>query len=123
MEYDASVEPRRSGAAGTPRRRPSGEAPNTPEQYELLLAKLAEAERELEEGATGRNGYLETASSIVFGLLSSLDFKQGGELAPRLAGIYGYIANELLSVSRTGDAVQLVHLKDIITTLQESWKC
>jgi flagellin-specific chaperone FliS len=93
-----------------------------PEQYELLLSKIGRAERELESGpGIVRSGHLEEASGIVFDLLYSLDFKHGGELVPRLAALYGYIANELLNVGRTGDRVQLGHLRDMITTLRQSW--
>lgn len=93
-----------------------------PEQYELLLSELADAERDLESGeSVGRSGHLEEASGIVFDLLYSLDFKRGGELVPRLAALYGYIASELLNVGKTGDRVKLVHLRDMITTLRQSW--
>ncbi|HTE44457.1 MAG TPA: flagellar protein FliS [Gemmatimonadaceae bacterium] len=95
---------------------------HVPEQYDLLLSKLARAERELENGDTaGRSGHLEDASGIVFDLLYSLDYKHGGELVPRLAALYGYIGNELLNVGRTGDRAQLSHLKDMITSLRASW--
>jgi flagellin-specific chaperone FliS len=93
-----------------------------PGQYELLLGKLTRAERELElAGDGGTSASLEEASSIVFELLYSLDFKRGGELVPRLAALYGYIGNELMNVARTGDRVQLGHLRDMITTLRQSW--
>ena len=93
-----------------------------PDQYELLLGKLTRAEHEIEEGdSMGRSRHLEEASSIVFDLLYSLDFKNGGELVPRLAALYGYIANELLHVGRTGDRAKLTHLRDMITTLRQSW--
>ncbi|HXT19053.1 MAG TPA: flagellar protein FliS [Gemmatimonadaceae bacterium] len=96
--------------------------PSVPEQYELLLAKLAKAERELEDPeSAGRSRHLEEASGIVFDLLYTLDFRHGGELVPRLAALYGYIANELLNVGRTGDRTQLVHLRDMISTLMQSW--
>ncbi len=95
--------------------------PTIPDQYELLLAKLTHADRELDEGQGGRSGHLEEASGIVFDLLYSLDFKSGGELVPRLAALYGYIANELLQVGRTGDRAQLAHLRDMITSLRQSW--
>ena len=93
-----------------------------PAQYDLLLAKLSLAEAELEtNGLGGRGAHLEEASGIVFDLLYSLDFKNGGELVPRLAALYGYIGNELLSVGRTGDRVQMGHLRDMIETLRQSW--
>jgi flagellar biosynthetic protein FliS len=93
-----------------------------PEQYELLLAKLARAERELEaEDVAVRGSHLEEASGIVFDLLYSLDFRHGGELVPRLAALYGYIANQLLIVGKSRDRAQLAHLRDMITTLRQSW--
>ena len=93
-----------------------------PAQYDLLLAKIALADHELEmNGIGGRGAHLEEASGIVFDLLYSLDFKNGGELVPRLAALYGYIGNELLNVGRAGDRVQLGHLRDMIETLKQSW--
>ncbi len=120
IERDASRTPRHIRVV--PPESTPAEPDNTPQQYELLLTKLARAQRELEGGSSeGRNAYLEAASAIVFDLLYSLDFKRGGELVPRLAAIYGYIGNELLTISRTGDAEQLEHLSDMITTLRQSW--
>jgi Flagellin-specific chaperone FliS len=93
-----------------------------PQQYELLLGKLARAERELAAGNTsGRTRYLEEASAVVFDLLYHLDFKHGGELVPRLAGLYGYVANELLNVGRSGDLTKLRHVQDMIRSLRRSW--
>ncbi len=39
------------------------------------------------------------ASNMVLELLGELDFKRGGDVAPRLANLYGYVAGELLNVS------------------------
>jgi flagellin-specific chaperone FliS len=99
------------------------EEQNIPDQYALLLDRLSQAERELDGGESyGHRVYLEEASGVVFDLLYSLDFKNGGELVPRLAALYGYIANELLSVSRSGSRESLYHLQDMITTLKQSWE-
>ena len=96
--------------------------PTVPEQYEQLLAKLASAASEFESGETeGRSTHLEEASGIVFDLLYCLNFREGGELVPRLAAVYGYIANQILAVGRSRDKAQLALLKDIITTLRQSW--
>jgi flagellar protein FliS len=111
-----------AGAASMPGASGAVADRGVPEQYEVLLATLARAERELEsESGAGRSSALEEASGIVFDLLYSLDFKHGGELVPRLAALYGYIANELLNVGKTGDRVRLVHLRDMITALRQSW--
>jgi flagellar biosynthetic protein FliS len=91
-------------------------------RYDALLGTLSRAERELEVDDGGiRGAALQEASSIVFDLLYALDFRRGGEMVPRLAALYGYIGNELLNVSRTGDRAQLAHLRDMITTLRQSW--
>lgn len=93
-----------------------------PDQYERLLANLARADRELQgPDGSGRSSHLEEASTIVFDLLYSLDFRNGGELVPRLAALYGYFANELLAVGRTRDRAQLTRLRDMIATLRQSW--
>jgi len=114
-----------AGLRPAPRHSDDGQGPadvGVPEQYEQLLGKLAKAERELEAGAGGgRSGSLEEASAIVFDLLYALDFRHGGEMVPRLAALYGYIGNELLNVGRTGDRVQLTHLRDMVATLRKSW--
>ena len=92
-------------------------------RYDQLLAKLARAERELEARTQdARADSLVEASAIVFDLLYALDFRRGGEVVPRLAALYGYLGNELLSVGRTGDKRQLAHLRDMITTLKQSWR-
>ena len=101
--------------------RGAGAELTVPDQYELLLAKLARAERELKDEPNGRGSELEEASGIVFDLLYSLDFRAGGEVAPRLAALYGYIANELLTIGRNHDRAQLNHVRDIVATLHKSW--
>lgn len=44
-------------------------------------------------------GCLVDASTTVLELLRDLDFKRGGDVAPRLASLYGYVAGELLAVN------------------------
>jgi hypothetical protein len=39
------------------------------------------------------------ASSMVLQAIRNLDFKRGGDVAPRLASLYGYVAGELLNVN------------------------
>jgi flagellin-specific chaperone FliS len=94
-----------------------------PDRYERLIATLAIAERELVTvDEAGRTACLEEASAIVFDLLYSLDFKHGGETVPRLAALYGYVAKELLAIGKSGDREKLAQLRDMITTLMQSWR-
>ena len=93
-----------------------------PQRYDELLVKLAEADRELERhDVPGRSSHLEEASAIIFDLLYSLDFRQGGELVPRFAALYGYIASQLLLIGKTRNRTDLNHLRDMIRSLKESW--
>lgn len=127
-------------AAGTPQDRPRADeradiaseeldaisaasaAQRIPGRYEELLEKLADADRELEQHETpGRSSHLEEASAIVFDLLYSLDFRQGGELVPRLAALYGYIASQLLVIGKSRSRTDLMHIRDMIRTLKQSW--
>lgn len=46
----------------------------------------------------GSHTCLVDASNLVLEFLRDLDFKRGGDVAPRLATLYGYVAGELLNV-------------------------
>lgn len=97
-------------------------AQRIPERYEQLLAKLADADRDLEQHEIpGRSSHLEEASAIIFDLLYSLDFRHGGELVPRLAALYGYIASQLLVIGKSRNRTDLTHVRDIIRSLKRSW--
>jgi flagellar biosynthetic protein FliS len=97
-------------------------AQRTPDKYEQLLAKLSDADRDLElHDVPGRSSHLEEASAIVFDLLYSLDYRQGGELVPRLAALYGYVATQLLVIGKTRNRSDLNHIRDIIRSLRQSW--
>src|SRR3954471_12597649 len=109
-------------STGTPKSAAAVADQNIPGQYELLLSKLAHAERDMESGEMeGRSRHLEEASGIVFDLLYSLDFRHGGELVPRLAALYGYIANQLLLIGKTRSRADLGHVRDMIKSLRRSW--
>jgi flagellin-specific chaperone FliS len=117
----------KAGAKLSPEAPPVGKAraaeAKVSERYSQLLGTLALADRALETGDGARRGEsLAEASGIVFDLLYSLDFRCGGETVPRLAAIYGYIGNELLSVGRTGDRQHLAQLRDMVATLRNSWQ-
>ncbi|HEY4132910.1 MAG TPA: flagellar protein FliS [Gemmatimonadaceae bacterium] len=93
-----------------------------PAKYDELLVKLADADRDLEvRDLPGRSSHLEEASGIIFDLLYSLDFRQGGELVPRLAALYGYIASQLLLIGKSRNRTELTHVRDMIKSLKQSW--
>jgi flagellar protein FliS len=90
--------------------------------YEHLLANLRRAAVQIErKDVEGRTKSLERASDIVFELLSALDMDAGGELASRLAALYGYFIGEISAVGRTLETQRLERLTALVSTLHGSW--
>lgn len=90
--------------------------------YEHLLVSLRRAALQIESrNIEGKAQALEKASEIVFELLASLNFEVGGELASRLAALYGWFITEISEVSRTLDRPRLERLIEIVRTLHEAW--
>jgi len=90
--------------------------------YEGLLKRLRQAGKQIAAGdIEGKSESLQKASAIVYELLGSLDFEAGGELASRLAGLYGYFAQEIMEIGRTQDVQRLEALTEMIASLHEAW--
>jgi flagellar secretion chaperone FliS len=90
--------------------------------YEGLLKNLRRAGKQIGVGdLEGKSESLQKASAIVYELLGSLDFEAGGELASRLAGLYGYFAREIMEVSRTLDRIRLDSLTEMVAGLHQAW--
>ena len=90
--------------------------------YEGLLRNLRRAGKQIQAGdIEGKSESLGKASAIVFELLGSLDFEAGGELASRLAGLYGYFAREIGDIGRTLDLKRLDALVQMIDGLHDAW--
>jgi len=100
---------------------------SSPEQlvlllYEHLLVSLRRATLQIQKrDIEGKATSLQRASDIVFELLASLNFEAGGELASRLAALYGWFITEITDVSRTLDRPRLERLIAIVGTLHEAW--
>lgn len=91
--------------------------------YEGLLKRLRQAGKQIGAGdLEGKGESLQKASAIVYELLGSLDFEAGGELASRLAGLYGYFAQEIMEIGRTLDPERLDALIEMIASLHEAWE-
>lgn len=55
------------------------------------------------------------------GLLASLDMRQGGELAERLAALYEYISRRLLWANLKNDLAALDEAKTLLSELHSAW--
>lgn len=90
--------------------------------YERLLSHLRRAAAQIEQGdLEGKASSLTSATEIVFELLSSLDFEAGGDLAARLAALYGFFSRELSEAGRTLETARLERMIEMIASLHEAW--
>lgn len=91
--------------------------------YERLLADLRGA-----DGAIRERDYelkaqrLQHALDILFELLGTLDHDAGGDLAGRLASLYGFFIAEINAVSRSLDTERLQRVVALIDGLYGSWR-
>ncbi len=96
--------------------------PIVPELYSALEAALRVIDSAIVwRDADGKSQALEAAMAIVFDLIASVDLEHGGELAPRLAALYGYFSSELLFIARFDGREQLRALLDMLSVLRGTW--
>ena len=94
-----------------------------PVMYDRLMRALRRAARAHTSSDTSTLKHeLEVASAIVFELLGTLDFREGGELTPRLAALYGYFASEILVLGHTPDLESLDRLVEMVEILSGQWQ-
>jgi flagellin-specific chaperone FliS len=93
-----------------------------PELYAALECALDVVESAIGRGdADGKSHALTAAMAIVFDLIASVDLERGGELAPRLAALYGFFSSELLFIARFDGRDQLNALRDMLSVLRGTW--
>jgi len=93
-----------------------------PLMYEHLLVGLKRASKQIQEkDYEGKAASVEKASAIIYELLASLNFDEGGEVASRLASLYTYFLQELTEASRKLEAKRLDPLIEMVTSLHEAW--
>ena len=67
------------------------------------------------------NDYAHKARAILLSLQSGLDFDQGGDLAPMLAGLYGAIGEELNARISDGNVDRMAELRIAIESVVHAW--
>lgn len=93
-----------------------------PVLYEQLLVNLRRGgmfirKREIE----GKFTSLAKSADIISELLGSLDHEVGGDLAARLAGLYGFWMKEIAIAGRELDAARLDRVAEMVASLAETW--
>lgn len=91
--------------------------------YEHLMVSLTRGALLIRNGdIEGKATALGRASDILFELLESLDFEAGGEVASRLAALYGYFLQELSAAGRGMDAARVEHVSTMVERLHSAWR-
>ena len=84
---------------------------------DLRAAQAAIGERRIED----RYRRVVRAHAIVSALQSSLDFERGGEIAPLLDRLYGYVLNRLTLINLRNDAAICGELVTLLGKMREGW--
>ncbi|MDB4917304.1 MAG: Flagellar protein FliS [Gemmatimonadetes bacterium] len=93
-----------------------------PAMYERLIGALRRAADACSaKEAVTLKSEMEAASTTVFELLGTLNFRDGGELTPRLAALYGYFASEILILGHSADRESLDRLIEMVDVLNGQW--
>lgn len=99
----------------------------TPDRLLIMLFDHLAVQLERARIGTERNDLemqytcLTKARAIVVELLGTLDFDQGGEIAPQLADLYQFMLVELVDVGRRRDVAMMRRLAGIATTLRDGF--
>ena len=68
-----------------------------------------------------RSQHFSRALTILYGLQSSLNFEQGGDIAENLFRLYEYARQQLLSASRTKDSTGTHAAIDALQDIRDAW--
>lgn len=84
----------------------------------LITARIAMESGNIAAKGTAISKAIDIISN---GLEASLDPTQGGELAERLAALYGYMASRLLWANLKNDLAALDEVQKLLAELHEAW--
>ncbi|NMM54307.1 flagellar export chaperone FliS [Paenibacillus aquistagni] len=66
--------------------------------------------------------FLLKAQDVIYELISSLNEREGGELAANLKSIYLYIIDILVQANMTKQAESLQEAADLLTSIRQAWE-
>jgi flagellar secretion chaperone FliS len=83
----------------------------------LAQAAAAMGDRQIELA----HNKMRRAELIITHLQTSLDFEQGGEIAPRLASIYVFCQRHLNQARAHADPERIEQVRGLLGTLRDAW--
>lgn len=93
--------------------------------FDELLRHMRLFVGEVEQGAVEKSGVSEHFSrslTILYGLQSSLNFEQGGEIANNLFRLYEYARQQLLATMRTSEIVGTQAAIEALENIRDAWR-
>lgn len=90
--------------------------------YDGAMKQMAAGKRAMEQGDRfEQNKCLQKAQRIIAELISSLDHRQGGEIATNLFSLYTYCYDRLVECNVNDDPAGIDQASEVLTTLRTSW--
>jgi flagellar protein FliS len=91
--------------------------------YDAAICSLEEARRHMErKDIEGRNRALNKCNAIISELHSSLNLKEGGQIASSLNSLYAYMKKTLLRASIEQNPDLLVEVSGLLENLRSAWR-
>lgn len=91
--------------------------------FDAALLAIAKADSALKQGDLMEKGRsIGSAIAIVSnGLKASLDFSNGDEIAPRLAGLYDFMVRRLIHANLKNDPMVLREVSGLLSEIRGAW--
>ncbi len=92
--------------------------------YDAAIRQMDTAVEHIESGTKQLdlvNTAVLKAQDIITELMVSLDFEKGGELAPKLFGLYRFFNEQLMEANLRKDAEPLRSVRSMMGELREAW--
>ena len=91
--------------------------------FDGLIETLSAVEGEIErKNIAEKCRFLNRATSIVYGLQDSLDFKKGGDLARNLSDLYEYMVRRLMHANLHNDVDAIREVKSLVNEIRSAWE-
>tara|TARA_B110000902_G_C14205677_1_gene549490 strand:+ start:602 stop:1015 length:414 start_codon:yes stop_codon:yes gene_type:complete len=91
--------------------------------FDGLIDSLSSAEGEIKrKNIQEKCRALNRATSILYGLQDSLDFKKGSDLARNLSDLYEYMVRRVMFANIHNDIGALQEVKGLVNEIRGAWK-
>ena len=90
--------------------------------YGKIFEQLRTGQFELTQGRFGIEFFTKASDLINLGLLASLDFKKGGEIAHNLKIIYEWSLKTIIDARIQKSPEKVQEVIDVLTPLYEAWE-